>query len=121
MSTETQRHKDTEKEDKWHFLCVFVSLCLRAEFDERFGRMKGMCMLRNCYALLLAMLMVRTIAAKPQILLDKDFSKTDQKTDFAGRGRLAIPLETASTKPEVYRLDIESRDATRSPVFLSAR
>jgi hypothetical protein len=78
-------------------------------------------MLRNCYALLLAMLIVTTIAAKPQIVLDKDFSKTDQKTDFAGRGRLAIPLDTASDKPEFYRLDIESRDATRSPVFLSVR
>src|SRR6266516_2567779 len=84
-------------------------------------RMIEVCMLRNCYALLWTMLIVTTIAAKPQIVLDKDFSKTDQKTDFAGRGRLAIPLDTASNKPEFYRLDVESRDATRSPVFLSVR
>src|SRR5262245_28504449 len=82
-------------------------------------------MVTRCYTFVLAMLMttaiVRGIAAEPVVLLDKDFSKNDQKTDFAGRGRLAIQVETASPAAQFYRLSIDSRDTTRSPVYLSLR
>src|SRR3954452_34122 len=82
-------------------------------------------MFRNVFALLLAMwvtaLMSGIAQAEPKVVLDRDFSKADQKADFAGRGRLSIPVESASDTPQYFRLTIESRDATRTPVYLSFR
>jgi hypothetical protein len=55
------------------------------------------------------------------VLLDKQFSPADLTKDFAGRGRLSIPLGSGTDATHFFRLSIESRDTSRSPVYLSIR
>ncbi len=73
------------------------------------------------YLCLAAMLIATSVYAAPTVLLDKNLSKADEVIDFAGRGRVSIPIDTASDAPQYYRLSIESRDTTRTPVSLSFR
>ena len=73
------------------------------------------------YAWVFMVLIVSRAIADPQVLLDENSPKADQTIDFAGRGRISIPVDTASAAPAFYRLTIASRDTTRTPVLVSIR
>ena len=76
---------------------------------------------RILYAWVFIALIVSAARAEPQVLLDENGPKVDQTIDFAGRGKINIPVDTVSGTPQFYRLSIESRDTSRTPVLVSFR